>query len=91
MALWHAPQPSSVIDPLVDVDYYLTLMAAMTADATTKGLRIRPFAQEVHTAATLIAGVASAVNFAERENLSAPLLEARSLISGYSAQIEHRP
>ena len=64
---------------------------SMPSEYSAEALLIRVLVQEVHTAATLTAGAASAVNFTHRHRDAGPLGAARDLISDFSAQVSHWP
>lgn len=54
-------------------------------------LLVRAFVQEAHTTALLTAGVAGAVNYAQKVVTAEPLLEAGLLISNYQPNIANWP
>lgn len=62
-----------------------------SGEGSAESLLARAFVQEIHTAAILTAGCASAVNFAAATGRARTLTEAGSLISGYGASVDQWP
>lgn len=56
-----------------------------------EALLVRAFIQEIHTAALLTAGAASAFNFAARAVGPAAIAEASTLVSDFAAETSHWP
>lgn len=60
-------------------------------EGSAETLLARAFVQEIHTAALLTAGGASAVNFSSLTGNIQPLFDAGNLVSGFQAEIDQWP
>lgn len=74
-----------------DSESYFDNEASYEVAPRAEQLLIRNFVQEIHTVAVLTTGAASAINFAAKDGHPDPIVNAGTLVSGFSAETSHWP